>query len=208
MVAPTKFIAEARPKVTSYADTPQTRNRRRRRGYDPSSIPRNAFSLVELILVVVIIGVIAAIAIPRVADSAGRSREGALVSSLTAMRNAIDRYAAEHQGAFPGLLPDGASGAAKSPEAFVTQLTKYSDSTGRIADSRDATYRFGPYLRLIPPVPVGPHLGNEEVVIDDTNSPPLVTGSSEGWVYNPVTGEIIANTDAANLAGTRAYDEY
>jgi hypothetical protein len=45
-------------------------------------------------------------------------------------------------------------------------------------------------------------------VIDATNSPPLVTAALKAWVYNPVTGEIIANSDDANFDGSRAYDEY
>jgi len=40
------------------------------------------------------------------------------------------------------------------------------------------------------------------------NSPPVVTAGTEGWVYNPGFGEIIANSDDANNANTRAYDEY
>ncbi len=46
------------------------------------------------------------------------------------------------------------------------------------------------------------------MAIDAVDSPPLVVSGTDGWVYNPNTGEIIANSDDANLDGTRAYDEY
>ena len=59
-----------------------------------------------------------------------------------------------------------------------------------------------------PPIPVGPNKGNTTIAIDIINSPPVVTAGTEGWVYNSKTGEIIANCDDANMAGTRAYDEY
>jgi len=178
----------------------QTSERRARR------IP--SFSLVELVIVVVIIGVIAAIAVPRMSSASARSTENALVANLHEMRKAIDVYAAEHRGVFPGSLPDGQSGAANSAAAFVSQLTQYSDETGQVSTTRTAQHRFGPYLRAIPGVPVGPHKGSKIVAIDTVNSPPLATGASEGWVYNPNRGEIIANTDEANIAGSRAYDEY
>ena len=61
-----------------------------------------AFSLVELVIVVVIIGVIAAIAVPRISRGAKGAGESAVRMSLTGMRNAIDMYAAEHGGAWPG----------------------------------------------------------------------------------------------------------
>jgi hypothetical protein len=40
------------------------------------------------------------------------------------------------------------------------------------------------------------------------HQPSLVTGTADGWVYNPTTGEILANTDEANEAGTLTYDDY
>jgi hypothetical protein len=124
------------------------------------------------------------------------------------MRNAIDRYAAEHQGVFPGALTDNHGGAASTELSFTNQLTHFSNVQGHASDAPGAGFPLGPYLRRVPPVPVGPNAGETTVAIDATNSPPLVTGDTEGWVYNPSTGEIIANTDAANADGTRTYDEY
>jgi prepilin-type N-terminal cleavage/methylation domain-containing protein len=174
----------------------------------PHTTPVRAFSLVELIIVIVILGVIAAIAIPRVSSGASRSQESALVSTLAVMRRAFDTYAAEHNGVFPGKNADGQGGAAQTGTAFLNQLTLYSDANGSTSQTLTAQHQFGPYLRSIPGVPVGPYQGSKTVAIDTSNSPPLATGASEGWVYNPLTGEIIANSDEANAEGTRAYDEY
>ena len=167
-----------------------------------------AFSLVELVVVVVIIGVIASIAVTRFSAVGGASAEAALMSSLSSMRRAIDYYAAEHAGVLPGAMADGAGGGPNSTIAFANQMTKHSSAIGEVADAWDTDHTYGPYLRVMAPVPVGPNKGNATVAIDTTNSPPLVTGGTEGWVYNPTTGGIIANTDDANRAGTRAYDEY
>lgn len=156
----------------------------------------------------VIIGIIAAIAVPRISAGTMRSDESALVADLTTLRNAIDRYAAEHQGAFPGAAADGMGGAVNSETSFLNQLLKYSDSQGLAAPTKGGANPFGPYLRRMPPLPVGANKNKTTVSIDTANSPPVVVVGSFGWVYNPTTGEIIANSDDANRDGTRAYDEY
>ncbi len=168
----------------------------------------HGFSLVELVIVVVIIGVIAAIAVPRISGGAAASDESALKANLTILRNAIDRYAAEHDGTFPGAAPDGIGGTVNSALAFVNQLTGYSNAQGKVSMTQDSSSRLGPYLRRVPPLPVGDNRDSAEVAVDTSNSPPVVTTGSEGWVYNPTTGEIIANSDKANRDNTRAYDEY
>jgi type II secretory pathway pseudopilin PulG len=160
------------------------------------------------VIVVVIIGVVAAIAVPRLASGARGADESALIGSLSAMRRAIDIYSAEHQGDFPGKKNDGGSGGPNSAAAFLSQMTTYSNADGKVAAARDAEHPFGPYLRSMPGVPVGANKGSTTVVIDTANSPPLVVPGPAGWVYNPRTGEIIANCDDANADGTRAYDEY
>jgi len=166
------------------------------------------FSLVELVIVVVIIGIIAAIAIPRISRGAGGAGEAALRGNLKALRDAIDRYAAEHDGDFPGSKADGLGGAANSAQAFINQLTKYSDAAGGVSLSPAATHTLGPYIRRIPPLPVGGNQGKDGVAIDASNTPPLVVVSSDGWVYNPTTGEIIANSDDPNHDSRLTFDEY
>ncbi len=124
------------------------------------------------------------------------------------MRQAIDVYAAEHGGVFPGVLADGSGGGPNSAASFVSQMTQYSSYDGQVSASRDTAHPYGPYLRRVPPLPVCDHRGSTTVAVDAANSPPLVVPGSDGWVYNPASGEIIANCDDANRDGTRAYDEY
>ena len=161
------------------------------------------FSLVELVIVLVIIGVIAAIAIPRMSRGARGAGESALVGNLAVLRNAIELYAAEHNGAYPGATDDTAA-------TFVKHLTQFTDESGDPVVTKDVDHPFGPYLRKgIPPAPVGTNKGSTDVLMDTTNSPPSVaTGGGEGWVYNPDTGEIVVNSDAQNEATTATFDEY
>jgi len=157
------------------------------------------FSLVELVVVIVIIGIIAAMAIPRLSRGAAGATEAALRGNLALLRSAINLYAAEHNNNFPG--PDAAS--------VVAQLTQYSAADGTTSATRDpANFPFGPYLVSIPPCPVVSGANADQILIDNVNSPPAVnTTNGEGWVYNPNTGEIIANSSATDESG-QAYNTY
>jgi general secretion pathway protein G len=155
-----------------------------------------AFSLVELVIVVVIIGVIAAIAVPRISRGARGAGESALRGSLASLRNAIDMYAAEHGGTWPG---------ADTLEAtLLRQLTERTDVAGAAGGN------LGPYLRRgFPAIPVGPNAGTAKGVLMVTSTPPGVDESEDtmGWVYNYQTGEIVANCDDPDDNGAN-YNAY
>ncbi|MBK6880479.1 MAG: prepilin-type N-terminal cleavage/methylation domain-containing protein [Elusimicrobia bacterium] len=59
------------------------------------------FTLIELMIVVAIIGVLAAIAIPKFADMVRRGKESAAKGQLGAVRSAISIYYADNEGVFP-----------------------------------------------------------------------------------------------------------
>ena len=59
------------------------------------------FTLIELMLVVAIIGLLAAIAIPKMANLIDKAREAALKASLGTLRSAIAIYYADNEGFFP-----------------------------------------------------------------------------------------------------------
>jgi type II secretory pathway pseudopilin PulG len=143
--------------------------------------------------VVLIIGMIASMAIPRMSRGATAAAEAAVLGDLNVIRNAIYRYALEHNNELPG--PDAAS--------VVAQLTEYSDAPGATAPTRTTTCVFGPYLREIPPCPIGPKAGSSEICIDEDHSPPAYQESSSArWVYNPNTGELYPNAPAEALTST------
>ena len=66
-----------------------------------SKTKKVAFTLVELVVTVVIVGLLASMAIPRIATGSDSAREAALSQDLMIVRNAINRYAAEHHNQFP-----------------------------------------------------------------------------------------------------------
>jgi len=131
---------------------------------------RRGFSLLEVVIVVAIIAILAAIGIPRMSRGSAGAADAALVADLTILRNAIDLYAAEHSGRFPTV------------DGVADQLTQYTDISGEAQASKDTTHYYGPYLRSIPPAPVGINKGSTG--IND------IGGDDIGWVYNENTGSI------------------
>lgn len=65
-----------------------------------------AFSLVELVIVIVIIGIIAAIAVPRFSSATTAARSKTVAGTLRIVNDAMERYKADH-GYYPGMKRDG-----------------------------------------------------------------------------------------------------
>ncbi|HBU69176.1 MAG TPA: hypothetical protein DEE98_02210 [Elusimicrobia bacterium] len=84
------------------------------------------FTLIELMIVVAIIGILSAIAIPKFADLIRKSNEGATKGNLGAVRSAISIYYGELEGWFPVPTASGAQTAAGSlGELLVMENGKY-----------------------------------------------------------------------------------
>ena len=155
---------------------------------------KRAFSLLELVIVVVIIGIIAAIAIPRMSRGTAGASDSALSGDLAVLRNAIDLFAAEHDGKFPTLAK------------ITNQLTMYSDglNTSDPVATRDATHPFGPYLRTVPKLPVGTNKGLDTF----TGTSPAGTDVG-GWFYTEASGKISANCAVTEVDQTnKKYVDY
>lgn len=110
---------------------------------------KKGFSLVELIIVVAVLGILAAIVVPQFQSQATRAKEAAAKSDLRVLRGAIELYTAQHNSIPPGF-PDGDVTAAPTAAAFVAQLTEASIKTGQTAAPGTAGYNLGPYIRKFP----------------------------------------------------------
>ena len=153
------------------------------------SRPR-AFTLVELVIVVTIIGIIAAIAVPRVSSSSTHATANAIQATLMNVRTAIDCYYAEHN-KYPGSNP--ANGAPDGVN-FVKQLTMYSDAKGNPNATRSSTFKYGPYLRS--PFPVNPADNLATVAVKKDRTDPDPAQGSVGWVAVLSTGDFgVSATD-------------
>ncbi|OGS52633.1 MAG: hypothetical protein A3J79_13565 [Elusimicrobia bacterium RIFOXYB2_FULL_62_6] len=64
-------------------------------------LERAGFTLIELMIVVAIIGILAAIAIPKFADLINKSHEGSTKGALSSVRSALQVYYGNNEGVFP-----------------------------------------------------------------------------------------------------------
>jgi prepilin-type N-terminal cleavage/methylation domain-containing protein len=72
----------------------------------------SGFTLVELVVVLLILGILASIAAPRAFETSRTATDNGARHSLNVIRSAIETYSAQHNGAFPGA--DGQADTVKS----------------------------------------------------------------------------------------------
>jgi general secretion pathway protein G len=161
---------------------------------------RRAFSLIELVIVVVIIAIIAAIAIPRMSRGAAGAADSALSGNLRVLRTALDLYATEHGGNYPPVAQ------------LADALTKYSDEAGtnfQPTKNAIAGIVYGPYLRDIPPLPVGAAKGKRLFTATAPGAGATPADATAGWYYDATTGSITANCgDQEKDAKDKSYNQY
>ncbi len=153
------------------------------------------FTLVELLIVVIVLAILAAIVVPQFASSTDDAKLAALDTTLSNMRSSLDLYYQQH-GEYPSALGDG-SNAAGTSAAFLNQLALYTDADGNAQNSKDVTHTFGPYLRKneIPTEPIS-NSNAIEIVTAGTLGMTASAGDPGGWKFDNVTGQFIANTAA------------
>jgi general secretion pathway protein G len=104
---------------------------------------RSGFTLVELLIVIIVIAVLAAIAIPKFVNSSERSKESSLTGDLKLVRNAVQIFQSD-TGYFPATLGDLSAVAAPA---------NGKDATGATQAILAANWK-GPYITSIPNDPV------------------------------------------------------
>ena len=138
---------------------------------------RLAFTLVEVLIVVVILGVLAAIVVPQFHNASAVSRESALGMDLQRIRTQLQIYKVQHGDTWPALA------------TFADQLTQASNSQGETAPPGTPGYGLGPYVRELP---ANPNTGTANV---------SATGvGTSAWYYDEATGDFRANDSAETRA--------
>jgi general secretion pathway protein G len=145
---------------------------------------RKAFTLVEILIVVVILGILAAIVIPQFTNASQDAQRGNIQTQLQSIRNQIELYRVKNNGVAPILVGAGGTGGT----AFSQMLTPPGTQQ--------------PYLRNMPANPRVP---------DSTSATTVQTGSfadntalnnaakaldpaatAYGWIYDQTTGRFAA----------------
>lgn len=154
------------------------------------------FTLVEILIVVIILAILAGVVIPQFSSSTDEAKLAVLQSDLKLMRGAVELYYHQHNSVYPGDVTSNYSGHTERAEWFEDQLTLYTDVNGEAVAVRDATHKYGPYLkRAIPTNPfndlntmeINPGLANIILASDD---------GSSGWKFYTKTGKLLANDGA------------
>ena len=113
------------------------------------------FTLIEMLIVIIILGILAMIIIPQISVSTGDAKVNTLRTNLSTVRSAIELYYHQHDATYPGAVKTDGTGVATVagdlPAAFIDQLTKYSELNGKAAgDSTTLTAPiYGPYLKML-----------------------------------------------------------
>ena len=140
---------------------------------------RRGLALTELVVVLVVLATVALVAVPRLSQADTTDSETAVRGDLAVLRNAIELYAADHDGAYPPL------------DGFTAALTGSVDG-------------HGPYLQAIP----GPGFPSDSAVDGGPSSPRLAAfpgpatrlaeapGPAIAWMYDEQSGRIQPNVAA------------
>jgi len=151
----------------------------------------SGFTLVEMMIVIAILGLLAAVAIPQFTSSKDEGKVAATVSSLSILRTAVDTYWSQHDD-FPGQ---------GSSTEFAEQICKNTNKAGEIGKGKG--FGYGPYVRK-GELPMNPLNGANDIKI--VNKMPSKPSGNQAWIYDRKTGEIRCNVKGHTADGTDYFD--
>lgn len=140
---------------------------------------RSAFTLVEILIVVIILGILSAIVIPQFSNAAVTSRKNSLIGQMKTLRSQILLFKLQHNDTLPNLV--------------LNQWNQF-QSTTNLSGAVDATATgiFGPYVLKLPQNP-----------LNSNTTVAAAAAIGVGWIYTASTGTL----NATNQTETLAFDE-
>jgi general secretion pathway protein G len=158
-----------------------------------------AFTLIEMLIVVVILGILATIVVPQFSNASINAKENTLKDELRYLRTQVVVYKAQHHDVPPGY-PNGDRNQAATGPDFINQMTKPTDENSVTNAQNTPVFKYGPYLSSMPSNPLN---GLTAIwTVGDSEAMPDPTNVDYGWIYKPLTGEIIANSTGSDASGT------
>jgi general secretion pathway protein G len=140
---------------------------------------RRGFTLVEILIVVIILGILAAIVIPQFTNASQNARESSLQSTLQTLRSQIQLYKLQHGDTLPNLITSWAP---------LTASSSYGGQT------------FGPYMQAEPSNPINGNFNVVDSTVATGGATAPTVGTACGFVYDYNSGNgsgLIYGTDAS-----------
>ena len=144
------------------------------------TVRKGGFTLVEILIVVIILGILAAIVIPQFTSASQDARKNSLTSQLQTLRSQIELYKLQHLDQLPSSL------VASTP--LWDQLINKTNASGTTGTS--TAYPFGPYLQSAPTNPLNGKNAMLVVTADQTMGGALTGGTDKGFVINSANGKV------------------
>jgi prepilin-type N-terminal cleavage/methylation domain-containing protein len=148
-------------------------------------VSARAFTLFELVVVIMILGILAAIAVPRLLGTSQQATDNTARQSLGVIRTAIDNFAAEHDGAWPGA--DGQETTFKNNLLGYLRGSEFPNCP--VGEAKNNAVR-----TVAGSGPIGPGVGG--------------TSATHSWAYQYETGDFYINSTADSLDGATTYDQF
>ena len=139
---------------------------------------KSGFTLVEILIVVVILGILAAIVIPQFTEASTEAKLSSLCTDLQTIRSQIELYKIQHNDDLP-------CGPAEGAADFERRMTEQTDIAGNVGTD------YGPYIQKIPS---NQFVDSDVIEIDGTVGGGVPT-TGPGWNFNTTTGAFHADTD-------------
>ena len=165
----------------------------------------HGFTLVEILIVVVILGILAMVTVPRFMQASSDARESSLRSDLQTIRSQLEVYKAQHGERYPQTIVGSNSA------MVIAQLTSATDASGATQPQTGArhltpvgdgvpapinAYTLGPYLKQFPANPFVN--GSVASTIEFGTRDPAPGDGTTGWYLNTKTGKFSCNDSHAD----------
>jgi general secretion pathway protein G len=148
------------------------------------------FTLVEILIVVIILGILAAIVIPQFSSASNDARESALASDLQTLRSQLELYNIQHLDRYPDQVSadNGVTWTQDTDgDNFKGRLTATSDEYG------NSPGNFGAYMQTFPT--------NAFNDLDTVRVDGAAAGAgTDGWHFASATGRVSPDDNATHAA--------